>query len=96
LPDIRKVAGVATESGGPQAMFKDKFKSLNFDSVEVLSKEEQKKLKGGYPGSSYKPKGIWYCNGAPLHNFSSYSACNDYCSKAHSGAPGGTSTCSYA
>ena len=31
---------------------KSKFKNLNFGSVEVFSNEEQKKVQGGYSGST--------------------------------------------
>ncbi|AXE19008.1 hypothetical protein DR864_15250 [Runella rosea] len=57
---------------------KSKFAGLNFDSVEVLTQEEKKKVKGGY-GEITKPKGRWACNHISLSSFDSYSSCVSAC-----------------
>ncbi|MCP1383500.1 hypothetical protein [Runella salmonicolor] len=41
---------------------KSKFKGLNFESVEVLTQEEKKKVSGGY-GTTKPVVHKWYCPG---------------------------------
>jgi len=71
---------------------KSKFAGLNFDSVEVLTQEEKKKVKGGYCQSG------WQCNdpGWPTNGqlFGNYTVCMLACFRPDE-LSGGHGSCSY-
>ncbi|MCP1383497.1 hypothetical protein [Runella salmonicolor] len=53
---------------------KSKFSGLNFDSVEVLTQEEKKKVKGGYGGTSTS----YRCSNGGV-TYSTLSECQSHC-----------------